>query len=161
MNGKQIVFLGQVTPLTQFVPHFVLTSEFLLRFGIQGSAQAQNLRDSGVANDSILIANLEDSYAQDAKSKGFNVTHDFEAAAKVADGEINCSGNLIRRLTEDLYCIVLFVLIPDQVQPRVFNEKFAPSLKPDVTVVVASGYNVFYNLLKFAPTQNVVMVAPR
>lgn len=57
--------------------------------------------------------------------------------------------------------IVVFVLIPDQVQPRVFNEKFAPNLKEDATIVIASGYNVFYKLLKFSPKQNVVMVAPR
>ena len=56
---------------------------------------------------------------------------------------------------------VLFILIPDQVQPRVFNEQFVPSLKPDVTIVVASGYNVFFKLLQFKPTQDVVMVAPR
>ena len=56
---------------------------------------------------------------------------------------------------------MLFLLIPDQVQPRVFNEQFAPSLKADATVVIASGYNVFYKLLNFKPTQDVVMVAPR
>jgi len=56
---------------------------------------------------------------------------------------------------------VLFLLIPDQVQPRVFNEEVAPSLKADAAIVIASGYNVFYNLLKFKPTQDVVMVAPR
>lgn len=56
---------------------------------------------------------------------------------------------------------VLFLLIPDQVQPRVFNDQFAPHLKTDVTIVIASGYNVFYKLLNFKPTQDVVMVAPR
>lgn len=56
---------------------------------------------------------------------------------------------------------VLFLLIPDQVQPGVFNEQFAPSLKTDATVVIASGYNVFFKLLQFRPGQDVVMVAPR
>ncbi|KAG7099091.1 hypothetical protein E1B28_000965 [Marasmius oreades] len=120
LKGKKIVFLG---------------------FGNQGSAQAQNLRDSGIPNDVILIANQQDSYAEAAKAKGFVVEHDFEKAAEVAD--------------------VLFLLIPDQVQPRVFNEKFAPKLKPNAVIVIASGYNVFYKLLNFAPTQDLVMVAPR
>jgi len=120
LSGKKIVFLG---------------------FGNQGAAQAQNLRDSGISNEQIIIANRPDSYAEDAKSKGFNVEHDFTKAASAAD--------------------VLFLLIPDQVQPRVFNEQFAPSLKADVTIVVASGYNVFYKLLNFRSTQAVVMVAPR
>jgi len=58
-----------------------------LSFGNQGSAQAQNLRDSGISNDQILIANRVDSYAETAKAKGFHVEHDFVTAAKVADGE--------------------------------------------------------------------------
>ncbi|KAF9535438.1 IlvN-domain-containing protein [Crepidotus variabilis] len=120
LNGKQIVFLG---------------------FGNQGTAQAQNLRDSGIPNDKILVANREDSYAEDARSKGFIVEHDFEKAAAIAD--------------------IVFLLIPDQVQPGVFNAKFAPKLKSNVTIVVASGYNVFFKLLNFAPTQDVIMVAPR
>ena len=44
------------------------------------------MRDSGVPNDKILVANREDEYAADAKSKGFNVEHDFGTAAEVADG---------------------------------------------------------------------------
>ncbi|KAI0068232.1 IlvN-domain-containing protein [Artomyces pyxidatus] len=120
LDNKTIVFLG---------------------FGNQGSAQAQNLRDSGVPNDRILIANREDDYALDAKAKGFNVEHDFEKAAKVAD--------------------VLFLLVPDQVQPRVYNGQFSPHLKASAVIVVASGYNVFFKLLEFKPTQDVVMVAPR
>ncbi|KAI0076056.1 IlvN-domain-containing protein [Panus rudis PR-1116 ss-1] len=120
LKGKTIVFLG---------------------FGNQGAAQAQNLRDSGIPNDKIIIANRPDHYAEDAKSKGFNVEHDFGKAAAAAD--------------------VLFLLIPDQVQPRVFNEQIAPNLKDTAAIVVASGYNVFYKFLKFKPTQDVVMVAPR
>jgi len=88
-----------------------------------------------------LIANRDDSYAADAKAKEFNVEHDFGKAAEMAD--------------------VLFLLIPDQVQPRVFNEETAPRLKETVAIVVASGYNVFYKLLNFKPSQDVVMVAPR
>jgi len=44
------------------------------------------LRDSGIPNESILIANREDSYAEDAKAKGFIVEHNFEKAAAKADG---------------------------------------------------------------------------
>lgn len=56
---------------------------------------------------------------------------------------------------------MLFLLIPDQVQPGVFNKQVAPQLKDNVTIVVASGYNVFYKLLEFKASQDVVMVAPR
>lgn len=57
--------------------------------------------------------------------------------------------------------IVLLLLVPDHVQPKVFNEQFAPHLKQNVTIVVASGYNVYFKLLEFLPGQDVVMVAPR
>ena len=56
---------------------------------------------------------------------------------------------------------VLFLLVPDQVQPRLFNEKIAPSLKSTAVIVVASGYNVFFKLLDFGSANDVIMVAPR
>jgi ketol-acid reductoisomerase len=56
---------------------------------------------------------------------------------------------------------VLFLLVPDQVQPKLFNEKIAPTLKKTACVVVASGYNVFYKYLDVAPSNDVIMVAPR
>jgi ketol-acid reductoisomerase len=56
---------------------------------------------------------------------------------------------------------VLFLLVPDQVQPKLFNDYLAPTLKKTACVVVASGYNVFYKYLKFATTNDVIMVAPR
>ena len=34
-------------------------------------------------------------------------------------------------------------------------------MKENAVIVVASGYNVFFKLLEFKPTQDVVMVAPR
>ncbi|KIJ32045.1 hypothetical protein M422DRAFT_133898, partial [Sphaerobolus stellatus SS14] len=120
LDGKTIVFIG---------------------FGNQGAAQAQNIRDSGIPNDKILIANREDDYATDAKSKGFNIEHDFGKASEVAD--------------------VLFLLVPDQVQANLFNNHIAPKLKGDAAIVIASGYNVFFKFLNIAPTNDVVMVAPR
>lgn len=67
----------------------------------------------------------------------------------------------MRKSNDDIWLAVLFLLIPDQVQPRVFNEQFAPTLKEGATIVIASGYNVFFKLLQFKPQQDVVMVAPR
>lgn len=131
------------------------------RFGNQGAAQAQNLRDSGISSDRILIANREDAYAEDARSKGFKVEHDFSRAAQVADGaELPCD-YILHEISVDLRCSVIFLLIPDQAQPRVFNEQIVPSLKNDAAIVIASGYNVHFKLLNFKSSQDVVMVAPR
>jgi ketol-acid reductoisomerase len=54
---------------------------YFFSFGNQGSAQAQNLRDSGIPNSAILIANRRDSYADVARDKGFTVEHDFGKVA--------------------------------------------------------------------------------
>lgn len=83
LNSKTIVFLGYVPVVAGCLLH---TDRRRRRFGNQGAAQAQNLRDSGIPNEAIIVANRPDSYAEDAKSKGFNVEHDFVKAAKVADG---------------------------------------------------------------------------
>lgn len=77
-----------------------------IRFGNQGSAQAQNLRDSGIPNEKIVVANREDSYVASAKDKGFNVEHDFGKAAEVADG------NHFTPKSARVLLIVLFSDIP-------------------------------------------------
>lgn len=77
---------------------------------------------------------------------------------------------LLRRLTVGILATwryqlfivpVVFLLIPDQVQPRVFNGLFVPHLQANATIVVASGYNILFKHLQFKPTYDVVMVAPR
>lgn len=82
LKGKTIVILGSVHsyPLRDGS-----NSPISIRYGNQGSAQAQNLRDTGVEN--VLVANRDDSYAQTAKADGFTVENDFSKAAAVADGE--------------------------------------------------------------------------
>jgi ketol-acid reductoisomerase len=53
------------------------------------------------------------------------------------------------------------LLIPDEEQPQVFREQIGPNLRPNAAVVVASGYNVAFNLLDAADSVDIVMVAPR
>jgi len=107
-------------------------------YGNQGEAQALNLRDSGVKN--IVIGNQDDEYKKKAVKDGFQVKGIKEAAA-LAD--------------------VLLLLIPDEVQPKVFNEQVGPHLKKGANVVVASGYNVMFNLLNIPNGVDVTMAAPR
>ncbi|KAI9675462.1 MAG: hypothetical protein M1822_008940 [Bathelium mastoideum] len=115
-------------------------------YGNQGRAQALNLRDTFKSASispapQIKIANPKDSYAKTAEEDGFGYTSEWGAAAAEAD--------------------VLFLLVPDQVQPKLFNESIAPTLKKTSCVVVASGYNVFYKYLNIPSTCDISMVAPR
>lgn len=107
-------------------------------FGNQGAAQSQNLRESGV--NEIVIGNRDDAYKQAALDARFRAVSIPEAAAW---GE------------------VVFLLIPDEEQPRVFREQIGPYLQPGTTLVVASGYNIAFNLLAVPESVDIVMVAPR
>ena len=107
-------------------------------FGNQGAAQSQNLRESDVKE--IVIGNRDDAYKQAALDARFRAVSIPEAAAW---GE------------------VVFLLIPDEEQPRVFREQIGPYLQPGTTLVVASGYNIAFNLLAVPDSVDIVMVAPR
>ncbi len=107
-------------------------------YGNQGAAQSQNLRDSGVPE--ILIGNRDDTYKDAAIADGFQVASISEAAA---------------------WGDVVFLLIPDEDQPQVFREQIAPYLRAGTTLVVASGYNVAFNLFDLPAFIDVIMVAPR
>ncbi len=107
-------------------------------YGNQGAAQAQNLRDSGVSE--MLIGNREDSYKEVALASGFQVVSIPEAAA---------------------WGDVVFLLIPDEEQPQVFREQIAPHLRAGAALVVASGYNVAFQLFDLPDFIDVIMVAPR
>jgi ketol-acid reductoisomerase len=109
----------------------------ILGYGNQGHAQAQNLRDSGMA---VTIGNREDGYAERAHTDGFAVLSIGQATA-AAD--------------------IVMLLIPDEVAPRVFEEEIAPHLIEGNTVVFASGYNIAFELISPPPSVDVVLVAPR
>jgi ketol-acid reductoisomerase len=109
-----------------------------LGYGNQGAAQAQNLRESGVQE--IVIGNREDAYREAALQDNFSVMSLAQAAA---------------------WGDVVFLLIPDEEQPRVFREQVAPYLRPLTTLVVASGYTLAFQLLEPPESVDVVMIAPR
>ena len=107
-------------------------------YGNQGAAQAKNLRDSGVGE--IVIGNRDDAYKDAALAGGFRVVSVAEAAA---------------------WGDIVFLLIPDEYQPQLFREHIAPHMRPGTALVIASGYNIAFNLLALSDNIDVVMVAPR
>ena len=106
-------------------------------YGNQGRAQARNMRDSGV---SVIVGNREDSSHEQAAADGFEVYPIADATAR-AD--------------------VVLLLIPDEVQPEIYERDIGPNLEAGDTLVFASGYNVTYERIDLSRSIDVVLVAPR
>jgi ketol-acid reductoisomerase len=106
-------------------------------YGNQGRAQALNLRDSGVR---VVVGNIEDHYAMQAREDGFTPVTIAEAV-RAAD--------------------IVMVLIPDEVQPAVYDSSLAPYLRPGQTISFGSGYNIHFGLIQPPSDVDVIMVAPR
>ena len=90
----------------------------VLGYGNQGRAQALNLRDSGVR---VVVGNIKDSYAEQARQDGFTVQSIADAAR---EGE------------------VLAILLPDEVQSEIYTRDIAPHVTPGMVLDFAAGYNV-------------------
>lgn len=110
----------------------------IIGYGNQGRSQALNMRDSGVKN--IIVGSVRDSSWTTANDDGFPVYPIAEASAK-AD--------------------ILFLLIPDEVAPAIYDKDIAPNLRPGSAVNFSSGYNITYGHIKPAANIDVIMVAPR
>ncbi len=109
----------------------------VIGYGNQGRAQALNIRDSGFEP---LIGNRDDGYKDLAIRDGFAV-HTIADVAERAD--------------------ILLLLIPDEVQPQVYESQMKPHVGPGDILCFASGYNVFYRTIEPPAGVGVVMVAPR
>ena len=107
-------------------------------YGYLGSALALNLRDSGV--EPLVVGNISDEYADQARSNGFAVLEIGEAVA-ASD--------------------IVLVLLPDEVIPEVFASDLGPNLRPGSAVIFASGYNLAYGLVQPPPGVDLLLLAPR
>jgi ketol-acid reductoisomerase len=106
-------------------------------YGIQGRAQALNLRDSGVH---VLVGNRPDLYRDQAEQDGFDVLAIPEA---------------VERGT-----IILF-LLPDEVQPHVFRTEMRERLANGQALIFAHGFSVRYGLLDPPNGVDLMLLAPR
>jgi ketol-acid reductoisomerase len=110
----------------------------IIGYGNQGRAQALNMRDSGISG--ILIATAKDETYDQAVKDGFQLT-DISAITKQSD--------------------ILFLLIPDEIMPGVYEEHIAPHLRPGMVLNFASGYNITFRQIIPPDDVDVIMVAPR
>ncbi len=110
----------------------------VIGYGIQGSAQALCLRDSGCK---AVVAELEGTpnYEQ-AVADGWEPTTAQDAAAQ---------SQVVQILTED------------HVQARVYKDFIEPNLEPGDALVFSHGFNIHYNQIVPAPDVDVFMIAPK
>jgi ketol-acid reductoisomerase len=110
----------------------------IIGFGSQGHAHAQNLRDSGVH---VLVSDVPGTAnAARADKAGFQVLGAAEATQK-AD--------------------VVMMLVPDDVQARLYKSDVAPNLKAGMTLMFAHGFNIHFNQIVPPADVDVSMVAPK
>ena len=109
----------------------------ILGYGNQGSAQACNLRDSGL---DVIVGNIADAYGEAARRAGFQVLPIAEASARAS---------------------ALFLLVPDEIMPEVYAHDVAPHLRPGQLLDFAHGYNIAFDLIVPPAFIDVVMIAPR
>lgn len=109
----------------------------IIGYGIQGKAQALNLRDSGL---NVCIGNRSDEYHSRAEKDKF---------------EILSIDKLVERSD------IVFILIPDEAQAEVFDKYIKPHIKSGQTFVFAHGYSLRYNLINFPEYVDIILIAPR
>ncbi len=110
----------------------------ILGYGSQGHAHALNLKDAGLNVVVGLYAGSR-SKAQ-AEADGLTVMSTADAAA-AAD--------------------IIMVLLPDQVQGKVFKEEILPGLQKGNTLMFAHGFNIRFSQILPPEDVDVSMVAPK
>jgi ketol-acid reductoisomerase len=109
----------------------------VIGYGSQGHAQAQNLRDSGVE---VVIGLRRGRSWEQAKRDGFDV-QPVDEAVKQAD--------------------VVQLLMPDEVQSKVYKEQVGPHLKPGSALFFSHGFNIHFGQIHPPTDVDVVLIAPK
>jgi len=110
----------------------------IIGYGNQGRAQALNMRDSGIKN--IAIGTAKDATYDQAVNDGFELMGIPEIASR-SD--------------------ILFLLIPDEIMPKVYHNHVESRLQAGSVLNFASGYNITFKQILPPAEVDVVMVAPR
>ncbi|HUK75274.1 MAG TPA: NAD(P)-dependent oxidoreductase, partial [Nitrososphaerales archaeon] len=110
----------------------------VIGYGIQGAAQASNLRDSGLK---VVVGLREGGKSwTKAKSEGHKVAT-VPDAVRSAD--------------------IVHILIPDMQQARVFKEEIRPHLKKDMALSFSHGAAIHWKWIVPPKNIDVIMLAPK
>lgn len=110
----------------------------VIGYGSQGYGQSMNLKDSG-GNVVLGLRAGGNSYKK-AQLENFKIM-EVEDAVKWAD--------------------VIQVLIPDEVQAKVYKEQIEPNLRPGQYLMFSHGFNIHFGKIVAPKDVNVIMVAPK
>ena len=111
----------------------------VIGYGIQGKAQAANVRDSGVK---VIIGTRppeESTSRAQAKADGFEA-YSIAEATKRAD--------------------VLLIELADPAQPPIYKTDIAPNLSAGKTLCFCHGFNVLYGVIQPPKDVNTVLFVP-
>ncbi|MDZ5470772.1 ketol-acid reductoisomerase (plasmid) [Bacillus sp. 31A1R] len=108
----------------------------VIGYGSQGHAHALNMRDSGV---NVVVGLRKGKSWEKAEQDGLKVYSVGEATAQ-AD--------------------VVMVLLPDEMQPKVYKEEIEPNLT-NQALMFAHGFNVHFNQIVPPKESDVLLVAPK
>ena len=110
----------------------------VIGFGSQGYGQSMNLKDNGC--DVVLGLRLGGKSDVKAKDYGFR-TMTIEDAVKYAD--------------------IVQILIPDELQAKVYDERIKPYLRDGQYLMFSHGFNIHFKKIVPPEGVNVIMVAPK
>jgi ketol-acid reductoisomerase len=110
----------------------------VLGFGSQGHAHALNLKESGM---NVTVAEVPGSDAwKNAENAGLTVKTAAEASAGAN---------------------VIMMLLPDQIQKKIYDQSIVHNLNEGDTLVFAHGFNIHYKWIVPPKNVNVMMIAPK
>lgn len=110
----------------------------VIGYGSQGHAQAQSLKDSGL---DVIVAEKPGSKVWDqAVADGMNVTTAADAA---------------------LQADMIQVLLPDELQAKIYKEDIAPNLKEGNILGFSHGFNIHFSQIIPPENIDVIMIAPK
>lgn len=110
----------------------------VIGYGSQGHAHAQNLKDSGVK---VVVGLTPTSEKRQQVVKDGLEVYDTGEAAKMAD--------------------IIMILVPDQIQPEVYEQSIKPNLQEGNVLMFAHGFNIVFNQIVPPKNVDVIMVAPK
>ena len=110
----------------------------VIGYGSQGYGQSMNLKDSG-CNVALGLRTGGSSYKK-AQIEGFNIMEVSEAVQ---------------------WADIIQILIPDEIQAKVYEEQIAPNLRAGQSLMFSHGFNIHFNKIVAPKDVNVFMVAPK